>query len=178
MNVVLIGYRGTGKTTVGRVLAEKLGRPFYDADTYLEVKCGRTISDMVAMEGWAFFRQREKEVIEELASLDNCVIATGGGAVMNDENVTALRRHGQFILLTADIPTMVSRIRADNASHEQRPDLLGVDIIEETKTVLKERMPVYKNVANFIVDTTESTVEEVVATVGALVKESNIMERI
>ncbi|MBW2196129.1 MAG: hypothetical protein JRF37_11475 [Deltaproteobacteria bacterium] len=82
MNIVLIGYRGTGKTAVGRALAERLKRLFYDADVFLEEKLATTIAEMVAKEGWNFFREKEKEVIRELSAKEDSVIATGGGAVL------------------------------------------------------------------------------------------------
>jgi shikimate kinase len=162
MNIVLIGYRGTGKTVVGRALSERLGRAFFDADVYIEEKAGRTIKDMVATEGWPFFRAREKEAIRDLSAMKNCVIASGGGAVMDSDNVACLRENSSFVLLKANIQTMVERIQADEATSEQRPNLLGGDIYEETETVLRQRMPVYEGVADLSVDTSNITIDEVV----------------
>jgi shikimate kinase len=164
MNIVLIGYRGTGKTVVGKVLAKRLGRPFVDADVHIEVKAGRTISDMVAAEGWPFFRAREKEAIHEISEMDNSVIAPGGGAVMDEENVAYLSNKGWFVLLKADIDTMIQRIQGDQTSAQQRPKLLDDkdDIYRETKAVIEQRMPTYETVADFAIDTTNLTVEEVV----------------
>ena len=162
MNIVLIGYRGTGKTVVGKALSERLARPFVDADVYIEEKAGRTISDMVASDGWPFFRAKEKEVVREISAMENHVIAPGGGAVMDDENVAYLRKKGWFVLLKADIDTMIQRIQGDETSAQQRPKLLESDIYEETRTLLKERMPIYEGVADFAVDTTHLTVDEVV----------------
>jgi len=162
MNIVLIGYRGTGKTVVGRALSERLGRFFFDSDDYIEQKAGRTIKDMVAKEGWPFFRAREKEAIRQLSDIEDCVIAPGGGAVMDKDNVAFLGDKGWFVLLKADIDTMIQRIQGDEASLQQRPDLLGGDIYEETETVLKERIPVYEDVADIFVDTSHLTIDEVV----------------
>jgi len=162
VNLVLIGYRGTGKTVVGRALSERLGRAFFDGDDYIEKKAGRTIKEMVAAEGWPFFRAREKEAIRQLSDMENCVIAPGGGAVMDKDNVAFLRDKGWFVLLKADIDTMIQRIRGDEKSSGQRPDLLGGDLYEETETVLKERMPTYERVADLVVDTTHLTIDEVV----------------
>jgi shikimate kinase len=161
MNIVLIGYRGTGKTAVGKALSKRLGRPFYDADAYLEQKLGKTISNMVSAEGWPFFRAREKEVIGEIAAKDDCVIATGGGAVMDKDNVACLRSKGAFVLLKADTDTMIQRIQGDEMSSQQRPELLGGDIYEETERLLKERMPIYEEVADFSVDTSNLAIDEV-----------------
>ncbi|MBW2264686.1 MAG: shikimate kinase [Deltaproteobacteria bacterium] len=161
MNIVLIGYRGTGKTAVGRALAERLKRLFYDADVFLEEKLATTIAEMVAKEGWNFFREKEKEVIRELSAKEDSVIATGGGAVMDRENVGCLKKNGFFILLTADIDTMVQRILADDSSTGQRPELLDSDIYRETKTLIEQRMPLYEEIAHFSIDTTKLSVAEV-----------------
>jgi shikimate kinase len=170
MNIVIIGYRGTGKTSVGKMLAQRLGMRFVDGDVCLEQKVGRTINDMVAREGWPFFRAKEKEVIREISGYDGCVIATGGGAVMDADNVSALERNGRFILLTADIPTTVSRIQADSVSAQQRPDLLGGGIVEETKKILAQRMPIYRKVADHVIDTTSLSVEQVVESILGFLK--------
>jgi shikimate kinase len=162
MNIVLIGYRGTGKTVVGRALSERLGRAFFDADVYIEEKAGRTIKDMVATEGWPFFRAREKEAIRGLSAMKDCVIASGGGAVMDPDNVACLGENGSFVLLKANIDTMIERIQADETTSEQRPNLLGGDIYEETETMLRQRMPVYEEVADVSVDTSHLTIDEVV----------------
>jgi len=139
-----------------------LGQPFYDADVFLEEKLSRTIRDMVGQEGWPYFRAREKEIIRELSALQGCVIATGGGAVMDRDNVDCLAKNGFFVLLKADIPTMIKRIQCDQRSREQRPDLLGGNIHEETKTLVNERMPMYERVADIAVDTTHLSIDEVV----------------
>ena len=163
MNIILIGYRGAGKTVVGKALAKRLGRPFVDADVCIEEKAGRTISDMVAAEGWPFFRAREKEVVREISAMESCVIAPGGGAVMDEDNVACLRDKGWFVLLKADIETMIQRIQGDQTSAQQRPKLLDEkdDIYQETKAVLEQRMPTYEKVADFVVDTTNLTVDGV-----------------
>ncbi len=167
MNIVLIGYRGTGKTVVGTGLSKRLGRAFYDADAYIEKQVGRSISNMVAAEGWPFFRASEKEAIQELAALKDCVIATGGGAVMDKDNVCCLRNKGFFVLLTADINTMIERIKQDEASSQQRPKLLdsGSDLRKETEELIKQRMPTYQQVADLSVDTTSLIIDEVVETI-------------
>jgi shikimate kinase len=162
MNIILIGYRGTGKTAVGKALATRLGRLFYDSDTFLEEKLTTTISDMVAQQGWPYFRAREKEIIRELSALKDCVIATGGGAVMDQDNADCLAQNGFFVLLKADIATMIRRIQGDETSQQQRPDLLGGGIYEETRALINERMPTYERVADLAVDTTRLNIDEVV----------------
>ena len=162
MNIILIGYRGTGKTAVGKALSERLARPFYDADVFLEEKLSRTISNIVAKDGWPYFRAREKEIIRELSALNGCVIATGGGAVMDHDNVDCLSDNGIFILLKADTPTMIKRIQGDETSRQQRPALLAGNIHEETEALIEKRMPTYERVADMVVDTTHLGIDDVV----------------
>jgi shikimate kinase len=161
MNIVLIGYRGTGKTSVGMALAEKLGRDFYDADEYIEKKAGTSISDMVDQEGWAFFRAKEKEAIAELSALDGCVIAAGGGAVLDPENVAHMKKSGVVVLLEAAAETVFERMRGDEKTEQQRPSLTGKDPYEEIEEVLAFRRPLYIKAMDFSVDTTSRIIDEV-----------------
>ena len=163
MNIVLIGYRGTGKTVVGKRLAQKLHRPFYDTDTLIEKREQTTIADMVKTGGWTFFRKVEKDIIRELSETRSSVIATGGGAVMDKQNVSCLNETGVFVLLTADPHVLVQRILADQTSTEKRPPLSDGTVYEEMQTLLTQRMPTYQKIAQFSVDTTGLTVDEVVA---------------
>lgn len=162
MNIVLIGYRGTGKTSVARALSKRLGRSFCDADEYLEKQLNMPISDVVATEGWAFFRQKEKEVIRKIASFEGSVIAPGGGAVLDPENVVNLKKNGVVVLLEASVQTIVDRMRADDKTEQQRPSLTGKDLYEEIEEVLQERMPFYRSAMDFSVDTTSKGIDDVV----------------
>ena len=127
MNVILIGYRGTGKTSVGRLLAAKLGRLFLDSDELIKSSSGKSVREMVAEKGWGYFRQEEKRVVARLAANDDCVVALGGGAVLDEENVRNLKPKGFFIWLTADAQLIVGRLNGDGKSFEQRPPLAGKD---------------------------------------------------
>jgi shikimate kinase len=162
MNLVLIGYRGTGKTGVGQRLADRLDRPFYDTDTLVEAGEQMTITDMVKTHGWPFFRSKERAVIKALPQESASVIATGGGAVMDRRNVSHLRKNGVFVLLTADLDVLVQRVLADQGSAEKRPPLLQGNLHEEMATVLKDRMPTYLALAQVSVDTTHLTIDDVV----------------
>ena len=137
MHIVLIGYRGTGKSAVGKRLADKLRMPFYDTDELVEREAGMSIRDMVAEKGWAYFRKRESEIVRKLALLQRGVVATGGGAVMDEGNCGIIKEHGLLIWLTADVMTMVERMRDDAASEERRPSFLHDDVFRETEDVLK-----------------------------------------
>lgn len=167
MNLVLIGYRGTGKSVVGKRLADDLGRPFYDTDRLVEEAAQRTIAQMVETQGWPFFRAREREVIEAVSARSGCIIAPGGGAVMDPTNVERLGKNGVFVLLTARANVLARRILGDRGSEENRPPLLNGDLYQEIETLLEKRMPTYRALAQFLVDTSDLTVDEVVTSVKA-----------
>lgn len=162
MNVVLIGYRGTGKTSVGKRLAGKLHVSFYDTDEIVETAAGRSIKEMVREKGWEYFRKREKDAVRDAASQERDVIATGGGAVMDAENADILKKNGILIWLFADARTIVGRIENDSRSCTQRPSLSGGDLLQETIHILEEREPVYRRLADFSVDTTARGIDETV----------------
>jgi len=165
VNVVLMGYRGTGKTSVGRFLATKLERPFLDSDELIKASLRKSVREMVAEKGWDFFRQEEKRVVAELSGKDGCIFALGGGAVLDEENVRNLKPKGFFVYLTAEAETIVDRLKGDGKTLEQRPSLAGKDPDEETKSLLKAREPLYAKIADCRVDTSELSIEEVAAEV-------------
>jgi shikimate kinase len=150
MNVVLIGYRGTGKSTVGKVVASRLGRNVVSTDAEVIKRAGQSIPDIVARDGWEHFRDLESQVCRELAESDGLVIDTGGGAILRPENVERLKRNGVLFWLTASVETIVRRISRDN----QRPSLTGTkSFVDEVEEVLRERMPKYEAAANHIIPT-------------------------
>jgi len=161
VNVVLIGYRGTGKSTVGRKIADTLKMPFYDTDALIQKRTGRVIKEIVEEGGWEAFRKEEKKVIRGLSSIRGSVIATGGGAVMDEGNLTILKRRGFFIWLTADVGTIIERMEKDKISDEQRPSLSKDDLYRETADILAMRMPVYSDLADFTVDTSGKNIDRV-----------------
>ncbi len=127
MNIILIGYRCTGKTSVGKRMAEKLGIPFYDTDALVIKRIGKTIQEWVEEKGWESFRQEEKEVIKEISSLAPAVIALGGGAVLEPENREILNQMGLVLWLTADVQTIIERMNADPNNMVMRPHLSEKD---------------------------------------------------
>ncbi|NVL90294.1 MAG: shikimate kinase [Desulfobacterales bacterium] len=161
MNIVLIGYRGTGKTSVGTALSKRLGKDFCDTDDYIGKKVKMPISDLVATKGWAFFREKEKDAIREVSSFEDCVIAAGGGAVLDDENVKNLKKNGVVVLLEATTQTIVERMRFDKKTEQQRPSLTDKDPYEEIEEVLEFRMPIYQRAMDFSVDTTSKSIDQV-----------------
>jgi shikimate kinase len=162
MNIVLIGYRGTGKSAVGRLLADRLNLAFYDADELVENRGGQSIQEMVAAKGWEFFREREKDVIRELSGIDEAVIATGGGAVLDPENVRLLKQKGRLIWLDADAQTVIARMQADTNNEQRRPSLTGSEPADETFAVMAARAPFYREAADLCVDTSGKSLDEIV----------------
>jgi shikimate kinase len=161
-NLVLIGYRATGKTSVGARLAALLHRPFVDLDQVLVREAGRSIADIVAQGGWAEFRRLEKELVARYAAIPGQVLAPGGGAVLDRDNVAALRENGIIIWLTADPDTIQARLAQDQPRDANRPSLTGSDTIREVTEVLNHRAPLYQAAAQIIVDTTNREVAQVV----------------
>lgn len=156
MNIVLIGFRGTGKSTVGRILSKKTGWKFISSDNEIEKRYGK-ITRIVNDKGWEYFRKLEENVIKDISNEDNTIIATGGGVVMNQENVKNLKKNGKFILLTASKEQIINRIK-----NSDRPSLTNSASIEdEVDKILNERTPVYLSIADYIIDTTFLTPEEV-----------------
>ncbi len=149
MNIVLIGYRCTGKSTVGRILSKKLGWNFVDTDELIEKKEGKSIEEIVSEKGWREFRRIEKEVIEEVSRYRNQVISTGGGAVLDKENRERLKKNGFIVWLRAKPETIKERMLRD----KKRPSLTGKAPEEEIEEVLKEREPIYRECSDLIIDT-------------------------
>ncbi|MFZ5447653.1 MAG: shikimate kinase [Thermodesulfobacteriota bacterium] len=161
-NLVLIGYRATGKTAVGARLAEILSRPFVDLDQVLVQEAGRPIADIVAQGGWTEFRRREKALVARFCQTRGQVLATGGGVVLDPDNVAALRENGIIIWLTADPDTIQARLAEDLPRDANRPSLTGGDTIQEVAQVLKDRYPLYQTAAQVTIDTTNRDVAQVV----------------
>jgi shikimate kinase len=163
--VFLIGYRGSGKTTVARLLAERLGWAWADADERLEERHGRTIRAIFAEEGEAGFRAKEADLLGELCRLERHIIATGGGVVLREENRRRLREAGPVVWLTADPASLWRRLRADSSTAERRPDLT-VGGLAEVEALLHQREEWYKACADWAVDTAGRSAEEVARLIG------------
>jgi shikimate kinase len=169
-NLVLIGYRATGKTSVGARLAEILSRPFVDLDERLVEEAGQPIVDIVAQGGWVEFRRREKELVARFRLTGGQVLATGGGVVLDPDNVAALQENGIIIWLTAAPDTIQARLAQDQPQDANRPSLTGGDTIREVAEMLEKRYPLYQAAAQIIVDTTHRDVAQVVDLVLAALK--------
>ncbi len=161
MNIVIIGYRCCGKTSVAKVLAERLDKEFVDTDYLLIEKAGCTIDEIVSNHGWEYFRKIEADVVKEVSSLDNLVIATGGGVVIHRENISTLKKNGFVVWLYSDIDIIRKRLIEDTVSDENRPSLTGDDPSDEIKAVLEEREPLYEGASDIAVDTGKMSIGEV-----------------
>jgi shikimate kinase len=172
-NILLIGYRSSGKTSVGKCLAGRLGLPFFDTDGLISRRTGKSVKEMVVEKGWEGFRREEKVAIKGLTFLTGSVVALGGGAAMDPGNVAVLKEKGSFVWvwLAADTETIVERMGKDSATEEQRPPLSDGNALNETAALLKEREPVYRVLANIIVDTAGKSVEEIAEEIMKLVAE-------
>jgi len=161
-NLVLIGYRATGKTSVGAELARVLKRPFVDLDLVLVAEAGKSVAAIVARGGWEDFRRREKELVARYRHSRGQVLATGGGVVLDPENVAALRENGIIIWLTADSATIQSRLATDRPRDDYRPSLTGGGTVNEVREVLQARDPLYRAAAQIIIDTAHQSIPQVI----------------
>lgn len=164
MNIVLIGYRGTGKSSVGKLLAERSGRTLVSTDDEIVRRAGRSIPEIVKQHGWDHFRDIESEVCRDLAGRDQLIIDTGGGAILRQENAACLKSNGLLFWLTAEVPTISRRIGGDT----QRPSLTGAkSFVEEIEEVLRERTPKYQSAADHVIATDHKTVSEIADAIQA-----------
>jgi shikimate kinase len=154
-NLILVGMMGAGKTTVGRMLARRLKREFFDSDEVIERRCGVRIPVIFDIEGEGGFRARERLVVAELCALDAAVIATGGGAVLAEENRRALAGGGTVIYLHARPGFLWQRVRNDR----NRPLLATPDPQKKLEEIYAVRDPLYREVADIVVDTGRQSVQ-------------------
>jgi len=165
MNIVLIGFRGTGKTEIGQELSKKLSLDFVDIDSEIEKETNKTIKSIFEEEGEEKFRNYEKELTKKISCRDNQIIATGGGIILNKENIENLKKYGRVILLTAHPKTIYERIK-----NTERPKLTDKEEFEEIVFLLKKRKKQYKEVADFIINTDNLDVNNVVFKIINLLK--------
>jgi shikimate kinase len=165
--IYLIGARGSGKTTVGRLLAARLGWSFVDMDDVIESAAGETIAEIFAGEGEAGFRDREAEALAQVASRPDHVIATGGGIVLRPDSRSRLCGTGYCVWLTAPPETLSERIRVDAATAVRRPALTGLSPLDEMRHVLAAREPLYRSVAHQSIATDTQSPEAVVSAILA-----------
>jgi len=160
----LIGMMGSGKSSVGRVLAARAGKPFVDTDVLIEEAAGLAVVEVFEEEGEEAFRLRESEAIRSAASIAEGVVATGGGAVLINDNIGVMRSSGPVVWLQADPDTLATRI----GHAPGRPLLTDVNVADRLSVILENRRGAYERAADHIVATGDSTVEEVAVLVEKL----------
>ncbi len=159
MKIVLIGMRGSGKSTIAKLLSKKLNRSLYDLDKMLVEQVGMTIPELIQKHDWEYFRDKESEIAEKISHITEAVVATGGGEILREKNVNALKKNSKIIFLKTSIETLLERIGED----KNRPALTNKKTLhEELETVWNERKNLYENAADGIVTTDNKTVEEIV----------------
>ncbi|MDB5321591.1 MAG: shikimate kinase [Phycisphaerales bacterium] len=161
MSIVLIGYRGSGKTTTGQKLADRLWQDLVDTDKLIVKKAGKTIKEIFEQEGEQNFRNLESEVVREVVKLQDVVISMGGGAVLREENRQAIKESGHKVIYLKCEPTELHRrIEADEATSMMRPNLTQFGGVEEIERVLAEREAIYREMKTAELDVTNLSPEE------------------
>jgi len=162
-NIVLIGFMGSGKSSVGKQLADQTNRTYIDLDQKIEDDAGDSIPNIFKNEGEEGFRKRETEVLRELSSRDGTVISTGGGIVEREENQSVLREHGPVIYLHASFEEISARLQDD----QSRP--LWSKPEAERRKLLEKRLPVYEEWSDYFVHTGQKSIDDVVTEIKSLI---------
>ena len=185
MKVVLIGYRATGKSTVGRILADKIKINFWDTDALVEKSMAMPIKEIVALHGWDFFRAKERETIKYLTQKEDGVIATGGGVVLFRENVSLLKQNvdllkqaGVIIWLNAPLQDIIERLKKDARKEATRPQFTSGNIIQETIDIMRQRLPLYESAADHTVDTAGKSAAQVAEEIYQYLRKSGNLDKI
>jgi shikimate kinase len=162
MILSLIGYRATGKTTLAKLVAARLGWDWIDADVEIERRAGKTIAQIFAEDGESAFRDLEAAVIADLCCRDRLVLATGGGAPMRPESRKAMREAGKVVWLTARPETILARMSGDATTAARRPNLTDKGPLDEIVALLERREPIYRETADLTLDSESGTLETLV----------------
>jgi shikimate kinase len=165
MNLFLIGYRCSGKTIVGKSIADAIDWTFVDADTLLVKEGGMHIKDIIGTEGWESFRRRERATLEQICTKDRQVVATGGGVVLDADNIRAMKTSGMVVWLSATAETIQKRMRADKNTDNFRPALTDKGKMEEIEDILLQRIPYYESASDFFIPTDDVPVDEITQTI-------------
>lgn len=169
MNFVLIGYRGTGKTSAGRAAAGMLGMDFYDTDEIIKNRTGKSVKEIVESGGWGGFRDQEKQAILSLPDSGSHIISLGGGAVLDPGNIEEInKRKSVFIWLFADPATIAQRIEKDSNSAGQRPSFNGPG--DDMVSIIRERTPIYRGLADCMIDTSDRGIDEIAGSICRFIK--------
>jgi shikimate kinase len=173
MNLFMIGYRCTGKTTIGKSIAAAIDWPFVDADTLLVRECGKPIKEIVDTEGWEAFRRMERSTLKQICTKDRQIVATGGGVVLDKANIKAMKTSGMVIWLSATSETIQKRMLQDKNTGNFRPALTDKGHMQEIEDMLLKRKPYYESASDFSIQTDDEPVSEITQTIIEKLNESN-----
>ena len=173
MNLFLIGYRCTGKTTIGKAIAAAIEWSFVDADTLLVRECGKPIKEIVDTEGWDAFRRMERSTLKQICTADRQIVATGGGVVLDKANIKAMKTSGMVIWLGATAETIQKRMLQDKNTGNFRPALTDKGRMNEIEDLLLKRNPYYESASDFSIQTDDVPVSEITQTIIEKLNESN-----
>jgi shikimate kinase len=178
MNLVLIGLRGTGKSTIGRMVAAQLKWEFFDTDTIVQDRAGMTIRELFEKKGEPEFRRMESEIVQECSGNNQSVIASGGGAILNDANVAAMKRNGFVVHLSANPAELWRRISLDAATQHTRPKLLqsAESGVEELEKLMLARAAKYAAARHAEVVVEDRSPDEVAEAVLVLMKAHGVVK--
>jgi shikimate kinase len=165
MNLFLIGYRCSGKTTIGKTIAETIDWSFVDADVILVRESGRPVKEIVDAEGWETFRRMEQSTLKQICTKDHQVVATGGGVVLDTANIKTMQTNGMVIWLRASAGTIQKRMQQDKSTGNFRPALTDKGRIEEIEDMLLQRTPYYESASDFSIQTDNVPINEISANI-------------
>ena len=165
-NIFFVGLMGAGKTTIGKLLAKKLKKSFYDTDHEIEKKLGVKVSVIFELEGEEGFRKRETQMIDELTQKKNIILATGGGVILNETNRLFLKERGQVIYLNAKPQNLAKRMAFD----KDRPLLQQGNMLDTLTALYKVRHPLYLSVASFVVETGQQKTQTIIHKIESLLR--------
>lgn len=159
MNIILIGMRGSGKTEIGKKIAEILSYNFFDLDTELTTRLNKNIAQIVSEKGWVYFREEEAKICKLISQKNHAVIATGGGIILNEENIVNLKQNGVIIFLNCDLEILKNRLKNDTKNHGNRPTLIDVNSETELEEIWKERKEKYLKSADITFDVSNESLD-------------------
>lgn len=163
-NIILCGFMGCGKSTIGGLLAKKIGSAFIDLDRYIEKQEEKSVSQIFADSGEAYFRELERQAVQTLSHKNGLVLAAGGGTLMFPENAAVLKRSGRIVLLDVPVEVVAERLRYDTT----RPLLHRPDKESVMKELYEQRLPVYRSVADIIVDASQSPMQVCLSIISSM----------
>jgi len=161
MNLLLIGYRCSGKTTIGKSIARTIDWSFVDSDLLVIKKSGKSIQDIIDTEGWDAFRRIERSALKQICANDRQVVATGGGVVLDEANIQAMKTSGIVVWLDATAGTIQKRMLQDKNTGDFRPALTDKGRVEEIEDMLLKRNPNYESASDFSIHTDNASINEI-----------------